>query len=226
VDFETALDELYAAAPEDFVAERARLAKALKAEGEAAEAQRLSELRKPVLAAWVLNRLVRDRCRDVDLLLHSGHRMRLAKGREAFDDARRAEREAVDKLTTEAAKLLEARGSTSEAILGQVADSLRAAAISEEGRELLSSGRFTQPFQGDGFDVLSALAPSTPARRTNRPDPDKQRKAKAALTEAKTELRLAEREAEAARSAAERAEAKVEAARRNVAAAEERLRRV
>jgi len=220
VDFETALDELYGAAPEDFVAERARLAKALKADGGGVEAERLAKLRKPSLAAWVLNRLVRDERRDVDLLLHSGHRLRTARDRDAFDQARGAEREAIDRLTGEAAELLRQRGSVSDAVLKQVADSLRAAAVSEEGRELLARGRFTQALESAGFDVPSALAPAAPARRrpAKQADPDKQRKAKAELADAKAQLRAAERAARAA-------EAEVETARRRVAAAEARLRR-
>jgi len=230
VDFENALDELYAAAPEDFVAERTRLAKALKAEGRGVEAERLAKLRKPSLAAWALNRLVRDERRDVDLLLHSGHRMRAAQDRDAFDQARRAEREAIDRLTREASALLEERGSTSEAILAQVEESLRAAAVSEEGRELLARGRFAQAFEGEGFEALGGLALRTPARGqsgegTKPADAERQRKAKAALADARSQLRIAEREADEARRAAGKADAKVEAARRNVAAAEELLRR-
>src|SRR5262249_19236169 len=200
-----------------------RLAKALKAEGRGVEAERLAKSRKPSLAAWALNRLARDERRDVDLLLHSGHRMRTAEDRDAFDQARRVEREAVDRLTQEAAALLEGRGSTSEASPPPVAESLRAAAASEEGRELLTSGRFTQAFEGGGFDALSGLALKATARRSPAPsrkqrDQEAQRKAKAELTEAKSQLRAAERAARAA-------ETEVEAARRRVAAAEERLRR-
>jgi len=150
--------------------------------------------------------------------------MRVAKEREAFDDARRAEREAVDRLTREAAKLLEERGSTSEAIPRQVAESLRAAAISEEGRELLARGRFTQAFEGDGFDVISSLQPATPVRRSRASakklrDGEAHRKAKAELADAKLQLKDAERVARAA-------EAEVASAQRAVDEAQARLDRL
>jgi hypothetical protein len=225
VDIERALDELYGAAPEEFVAERSRLVKELKAEGRKVEAERFAALRKPPLAAWVLNRLVRDEKRDVDLLLHSGHRMRAAQERDAFDQARGVEREAIDRLTRAAGDLLRERGSVSDAVLKQVADSLRAAAVSDEGRELLVSGRFTHPLSGEGFDVLSGLAlKKAPAPRPARQAADDRlRKAKAELAEAKNRLRYAEREAQAARRAAARAEARLEAARSEVEVAEGKL---
>lgn len=231
MDYESALDELFAAPPEDFVAERSRLAKELKADGRKVEAERLAKVRKPPLAAWVLNRLVRDHRREVDLLLHSGHRLRAAQAgvlrgaeRDAFEQARRTEREAIESLVREAAKLLRARGSASDTVLKQVEDTLRAAAVSDEGRELLASGRFTQLVEGGGFELLTGLAPKTPVSRSRAPakkqhDEEARRKAKAELADAKAQLRAAERAARAA-------EAEVDAATRAVDRAQARLDRL
>src|SRR6478752_1021545 len=109
MDLDDALDELYAAAPGDFVAERSRLAKALKADGRGEEAAELAKVRKPPLAAWVLNQLARRNRRDVDLLLDSGNRLREAQAgvlggadRDSLARAAAAQREAVHRLTLDA----------------------------------------------------------------------------------------------------------------------------
>ena len=52
---EDALDDLYGAPLEDFVAERKRLAKKLAGD----EAKDFAKARKPNVAAWVLNQLAR-----------------------------------------------------------------------------------------------------------------------------------------------------------------------
>src|SRR5436190_15057047 len=145
MDIEQAIDELYAADLEQFVAERTRLAKALRDAGDREGAEAFAKLRKPTVAAWALNQLARRNRREVDLLLDAGHRLREAQAgalggadREAFEQARRKERDARSQLVRAAGKLLEERGRASTAMLDQVGESLRTAAISEEGRELLA----------------------------------------------------------------------------------------
>ncbi len=63
------LDTLYWAPPQQFTAERARLAAAASARGDDAGAQRISAARKPTAAAWIVNRLA---------LRHKDARQRLA----------------------------------------------------------------------------------------------------------------------------------------------------
>src|SRR6266508_46216 len=79
MDLEQATDELYAADLDAFVGERARLAKALREAGQTEESQAFAKLRKPTVAAWVLNQLARRNRREVDLLLDAGHRLREAQ---------------------------------------------------------------------------------------------------------------------------------------------------
>jgi hypothetical protein len=225
MDAEQALDELYAAAPEDFVSERKRIAKALGESGLDEDARQLAKLRKPSVAAWALNQLSRQSRRDVDLLLDAGHRLREAQAgilggaeRETFEQARKAERDAVSRLTAEAEELLRTRGTASASSLNQIGESLRAAAISPEGRELLARGRFTQPLQTQGFDLvadlgLSAQQEARPAR-ARAAELDEQRKAKEALREAKERLRTREQEARTAEREAERLKSEADKARR------------
>ena len=249
MDLDGALDELYAAAPEDFVPERTRLSKALKADGRAGDAAELAKVRKPPLAAWALNQLARRNRRDVDLLLDSGNRLREAQAgvlggadRDSLARAAAAQREAVERLTREAEGLLAERGSVSPGVVVQVADSLRAAAVSPEGRELLARGRFSAPLESEGFDLVGQLAASAPKRRPQAgraKERARAAEAAAAVREAKARLKEAERaarearteaarldaEAAKARRAAEAAEAGVEAAAREVADAEARASR-
>ena len=234
MDLEQALAELYDAAPEDFVSERKRLAKELKAEGRAVDAEHVTKLRKPTVAAGALNRLARDHRRDVDLLLDSGHRLRQAQAgvlrgdaREAFAQAQRTEREAIGRLVHEAEQLLADRGGASAAVLGQIGASLHAAAVSETGRAVLAAGQFTQPLTLEGFDAIADLAPP-PSKRRAKPKPsrssDELKKLRAELAEARKRLREAERTAHEAHKLAAQAESNVEDAAEAVRKAEERLR--
>ena len=235
VDLDDALDALYAASPEEFVAERKRLAKELKSDGHTAEAEELAKVRKPTVAAWALNRLTRDHRRDVDLLLDSGHRLRTAQAgvlrgdaRETFEQAQRTERETIARLVDVAAQLLAERGGASAAVLEQIGTSLHAAAVSEAGRELLAAGRFTQPLTLEGFEAVAGLAPP-PSKRAPKPKParstDELKQLRAELSAARKRLRDAERTAHEAHKLAAQADANVDDAAEAVREAERRLDR-
>jgi hypothetical protein len=224
---EDALDDLYGAPLEDFVAERKRLAKRLDGE----EAKAFAKARKPNVAAWVLNQLARRERRDVDLLLDAGHRLRQAqagvlRGSEkgAFEDARRKESDALKRLTKAAERLLrDTRGTVGAGVLSQINEGLRAAAISEEGRELLARGRFVEPPQSTGFDAFAGIDVPTTAPKTKRRAAPKKRNTQE-LREAAAALRELERRHRAAERAAKKAQAEAAALADEVAVAERRLR--
>jgi hypothetical protein len=214
VTLEDALDELYGAPLEDFVAERKRLAKELGGE----EGKELAALRKPNIAAWTLNQLARRERRDVDLLLDAGHRMRQAGvKKEAFEQARAKESDALRRLTKAAAEL-----GASPQVVQKVGAALRAAAVTEEGRERLALGRFDDLPSASGFEAYEGIelpqrAPSAKkpsARKQSRID--ERREAAAALREAEKRLHELEREVERVEKAARAARADVDAARRRV----------
>ena len=222
-----ALDELYGAELGDFVAERNRLAKELGGD----EGKEVAKLRKPSVAAWTLNQLARRNRRDVDLLLDAGHRLRQAQAdvlrgeeKQAFEQARRTESDAIKRLMKAAQDL-----GVSSAVLTKVNEGLRAAAVTEEGRELLARGRFTEPPAASGFEAFAGM--EVPARRRG-PAPkktaarrtDERRKAAAELRELEKQLHAAERAADRAEAAAEKARADAAAIADEVEAAQERLR--
>jgi hypothetical protein len=227
---EEALDDLYGAPLEEFVAERKRLAKKL----DPGDAKAFAKARKPNVAAWVLNQLARRERRDVDLLLDAGHRLRQAQAgvlrgaeKATFEDARRKESDALKRLTKAAERLLrDARGTVGAGVLGQVDEGLRAAAISEEGRELLARGRFVEPPRPVGFDAFAGLDVPAPAPKSKpsskRPAPKKRNTQE--LREAAATLRELEQRRRAAERAAKKAAAEAAALADEVAAAERRLR--
>ena len=227
MQLDDAIDRLYDVDLDEFVAERGRLAKELRSEGRTEDAAALAKRRKPSVAAWALNQLARRNRRDVDLLLDAGHRLREAQAamlgggeRADFERARASEAEALQQLMREAERLLEERGSASSSVLQQIGGSLRAAAISEEGRELVARGRFVQAISTSGFDVVGRLAEAaaptgrpTPSRSQRQRRQDEEARVKEALREARDRLRAAEREAERLRAAADDAAAVADEAR-------------
>jgi hypothetical protein len=223
---ESELDRLYALEPGEFVPERDRLARELKDAGRREESEQVKSLRKPTVSAATINQLSRRERRDVDLLLDAGHRLREAQQRllagedpGSLDDARRIEREALGKLRRAAQRILAESGRESSTTLDRVMATLQAAAVSDEGRELLALGRLSGDLEAAGFDLLAPLASGAPKRKRAAPKkkpaapPPKPRldrkrleAARAQLREAQQSLRAAEREAERARREVERAE--------------------
>jgi hypothetical protein len=233
VTLDEALDHLYGADPGEFVAERKRLARELKDSGDAAAADAVAKTRKPTVAAWALNQLARMQRRDVDLLLDAGHRLRQAQegvvggaDRAAFEQAQKTERDALRRLTQHASELL---GGATPQTLAQISSTLRNAAVSEEGRELLARGRFTTPLESEGFDVFGSL-PAPPAGSKKRAPAAEKRKADDELKQAKARVRELEQQArEAERESAQRkrewekAEQTAESARAAAAQARDEL---
>jgi hypothetical protein len=228
-----ATDRLYGVDLAEFVPERTRLAKELRGEGRREEAEQVAKLRKPTVAAWAVNQLTRQQRRDVDLLLDAGHRLREAQAgvlrgndKAEFERARATERDALRRLTHAADELL---GGTTPATLQQIGDMLRAAAVSEEGREQLARGQFVAPLEPEGFGVLGGLAPATPVRRKEKKEDTAAAKraarkaAQEALRAARARQRELERAADAAEQRAAAARAEANEAAQAVAAAEREL---
>ena len=143
------IDRLYALPLDEFTRERDELAKRLRKQGDADAAAAVKALKKPSVAAWAVNQVRRDRPDDVRSLLEVTdelHRvyggLSAAGARERMAEASDMQRDLIRALVRCAEQLLEAGGhSANEQTLGKVADTLRAAALDEELREQLSTGR-------------------------------------------------------------------------------------
>ena len=235
------LDRLYGLPLKEFVAARDELAKRLRGDDRREEADQVKALRKPAVAAWLVNRLAREREIDVQRLLKASETLRNAQadaaaGRtEAFADARRDEHEALERLA-QAAREIAAREGPGQAAVAQATQTLRAASLTDEGRKLLKRGRLTEELEPPGFEALTGLVPAAPRKRPpkRREKPQPSREARARVKrlreqerEADAEARAAEREADRAekeaaklRERAVKARAKAEAAAAERAAAE------
>ena len=234
-------DDLYGAPFDEFIARRDARVRELRKEKRREEADAVKALRKPSLSAWGLNQLTRQDREALDELLAAGAALRQAKGGDTLRDATREERGAVARAGESAAALLRGAGQTvTEKTAGEIRDTLHAAALDDETRELLARGRLTEPRQaiglGGGFGFPQAPAapgrekPTAKKARKEKPKPKKdeaaerreraaeerraakerERAARKALREAETVLGERERDLEAAQRAADQARAEVE----------------
>ena len=220
------IDRLYGLPLADFTKERDALARRLRADGSRDEATEVGALRKPVLAAWVVNRLARERRADVRALVDAAEALR--QGKPGADENFRT---GADELVRAGRELLAAEGrAASDAVVRDVATTLRSAAAADP--KLLTSGRLTEPVEATGFEAMAgAVAPAKRPAHTRQREDEKAEKARvdearAALKEARDEARALGREADTAEREARRARADAEKAARRVAEAEERLARL
>ena len=175
-DLETALDELYAVDPADFMATRKQLVADLRAAGDAGAAKELGAARRPTNAAWALNQLARRHGDLVDQFLEQSRALREAQdqavsGRpDELRSATRAQRDALAAVT-QAANAVLGKGMT-EAYRSQIAATLQAASVDDATAEVLRQGRVTREVSGatgfpdaGGFS-LADVAETTAAKGT------------------------------------------------------------
>ena len=166
--------DLYGLPLDRFVAERGALVKALRGEGRKEEAARVAALRKPSVAAWTVNQLVRTQRSPVAALLAAGDALRrvqseLLAGRgdaRALRGASRRERDAVAELTEAARGLLNSEGhEPTPATLDRVSETLHAAALDEDVRAQVREGCLERELRRVGFGASGAMSaqPSTGA---------------------------------------------------------------
>ena len=207
------LDQLYGLPLSEFVAARDELAKRLRDEGSREEAEQVKALRKPSVAAWLVNRLARERELDVQRLLKAGETLRDAQAdaaagqTEAFAQARRDEHEALERLA-EAAREVAAREGAGQTAVAQATQTLRVASLTDEGRELLKRGRLTEELEPPGFEALTGLVPAAPRKRPSKQRPQPSREARERVKQLREQEREADAEARAAEREAYRAEQK------------------
>ena len=213
------VDELYRAPFDEFVARRDALAKSLRKDGRREQADEVKRLKKPALSAWALNQLPRD---AIDALLAAGAALRQARGGDTLRDATRDERAAVEDLASQATALLRQSGHpVTDKTAGEIRDTLHAAALDEDARAELSSGRLVAPRQAVG--VFGGAAPPEPSAPRKRPAEKKQKATQKQRRKDEAEAkRRREREA-AARAALREAEQAVKARERELVAAERAL---
>jgi hypothetical protein len=238
----TPQDELYGLPLERFTDERNALAKRLRQAGRRDEAAEVSKLRKPSVAAWAVNQLVRTQKRELGALFKAGDALQKAQqdvlaGRADAGELRSAadaERTALEALIAKGRGLLSAEGhELAPAKLEQVSETLHAAAIEERARAEVREGCLVRELRHVGLGTLGAGATSStqpaaaPRKRAARKPADDERakrlkSARQAEAAARRELERAERALEVADEHRARAVQALADTEQAVAAARER----
>jgi hypothetical protein len=203
---------------------RNELARTLKKEGRADEADEVKQLAKPSVPTWAVNQLARRHAREVGALLEAAAQLRKAQaaGRHDFAQVAAIERAAVGELATAAAEILRETGRPpTDATLARVATTLHAAAASDEARDDLRRGRLTEELEPAGFGALLGVMPG-PSSARPKDEVGRARERRAA----RDALSAAQKRADDARGRAEDAEETVAAARDELESAEKEAGRV
>jgi hypothetical protein len=229
VDYDEIADELYGLDPNEFVAARDEYVARARNVGDRDAAAAIGRLRKPTVAAWLVNLLARDRADGLVALLDLGGALRTAQRRLSGSDLRRLSgqrRRAVGALEREAGRLAVAHGRrVSEATLREVGQTLNAALADPDIEERVRAGRLETSLEYSGFGDPGAAPLSVVRDRTKSTDDEQARAAEREKERARAaELERAVAEAESARAAAVEARAAAERAEREFARHETQVR--
>lgn len=166
-------DSLYSLVPADFTARRDALVREHR--GDAEHAAALKALRKPSLAAWTVNLLVRREPERVEGLLAVGAALREAQDQldaGALREFARQRRALTAEVTTHARRVAREAGTrVTESVAEQVEATLTAATLSAEASRAVRSGMLIaalRPSDSDD-DVVRAVAASAALGYTATP---------------------------------------------------------
>jgi len=202
MDFDEVADELYAGDPAEFVPVRNQRAKEAKAAGEAALAERIRALRKPTLAATILNR--RAGSPELAELARLGDDLRKAHSALAGAELRKLTRRRQELVN----RILQDERSMSEPVTREVEATLEAVVADPEVAALALAGRLSSGADSTGDQWLTSGFIPQPKREKPAPEREKpatvshlddRRKAKRAAAEKAEQERIAKAREEAER---------------------------
>ncbi|MDT0391101.1 hypothetical protein [Streptomyces dubilierae] len=164
MDLDAVADELYALRPEEFTSARASAVAAARTAGDRELAARIGALRKPSLAAWVSNLLVRSRPGEVEPLLRLGEGLRRAH--QDLDGAQlrelsRRQHALIRTLSLQARQLAAQAGHPiSESVQREVENTLHAVLADPGAAETWATGRLAKPLSAAvGFPAVAGGVP-------------------------------------------------------------------
>ncbi len=228
--------QLYALPPEEFVAARTRAVRDARAAGDRELARRVGGLRKPAVAAWVVNQLVRRRPDDIDRMLEVGRALRAAQAdldAAALRDLGRQRRRLTAALARDGRALSAELGRpVSDQVTRQVEETLHAAMVSAQGEAAVRAGLLAEPLDaaapamqdsgGSAADVVHPGSAAPAGQSGLRAVPD----TGARLDAARAELARAEEESATAAVRRDKAAARVGRRQATVLKAQSRLEEV
>jgi hypothetical protein len=211
---EDLLDRLYVLPPERFIAARDEAVAAARRAGDRRLAETIGKLRKPTVAAWLMNLVVRKRPDLLDELFALGDALRAAqhdlRGTELRELSTRR-RAAIGALVGQARQLARGSGRDGEALpLAEVEATLSAALAEPDVADAVRGGALTRAAGYAGFGetpkprlrlIDGGRSPEPPAAETPKPAPHADEQAQAAREAARTRARQAEAELRAATEA-------------------------
>ena len=169
-------EELYALPPGDFTGTRNAWAKQTKADGDAELAKRVQELRRPSVAAWVVNMLMRHQGEQMTQVLELGSSLRQAQSdldADALRELTRQRRQLTTAVTHQGRLLAAELGQkVTQAVADQVESTLHAAMVDEQAAAALRSGMLVTTLTATGVgdvDVVDAVAVPSALGLTARP---------------------------------------------------------
>ncbi|TJZ96249.1 hypothetical protein [Actinacidiphila oryziradicis] len=174
VDEQAVLDELYGLRSDRFTAARTGHAARARQAGDRALAARITALRRPTLAAWASNQLVRAHPGQVEPILRLGEGLRRAH--RELDGGRLRElteqqRALVHALSVQARRLAaEAGQPLQEAAVQEVEQTLHAALADPDAAQQWAGGRLTRALAA-AVDLTGATSRLTRPAGTEAPSP-------------------------------------------------------
>ena len=176
-------EELYSLLPAEFTGTRNQWAKQTKADGNAELATQVSGLRKPSVAAWVVNMMMRHQGEQMTQVLELGASLRQAQADldgEALRELTRQRRQLTTAVTRQGRELAGELGTRiTETVADQVQGTLHAAMIDEDAAAAVRSGLLVSALEATGVgaaDVVDAVAVPEAIGMTPRARPMPERK--------------------------------------------------
>ncbi len=174
-------DSLYETLPAEFVKARSALVKSLKAQGQRAEADRISRMARPTVSVWATNQIARRasdlvaRLADVTRRLQGG----LQRDRDRYAAAINEHRELLNQLRERAEKVLGEGGlRVAPPVIAAAVQNFRTGLADEAVLPLLVRGRLEHDVgleAGDGLFGMTAVdvgpEPAPPSRPSPPPRP-------------------------------------------------------
>ncbi|MFI2371175.1 hypothetical protein [Streptomyces sp. NPDC018833] len=169
MDLDAVTDELYGLAPGDFTATRNERAKGARSAGYRELAEQIRRLRRPTLAAWASNLLVREQPDEAERLLQLGEALRQAHRNldgEQLRELSARQRQVTFALARQAGRLTaEAGQRISEDVQREVQETLHAVLADPDAAQQWAQGRLTKPLSAlVGFSALPQAPAERPAR--------------------------------------------------------------
>ena len=173
VDLESAVEELYAGSPDDFIEHRLALVGEARAAKDRALATAIGALRRPTRSAWLVNLYARQAPDELAKLLDLGEALQTAQRQLSGPDLRRLSADRSKALTAAARRAVDLGHDhgydAPEAARLEVSQTLQAALADPEVAAQVRAGTVTQAQAYGGFGPFALVAP-TPVPEQAEPE--------------------------------------------------------